>query len=125
SLTWSNDNRTFYYVKNDEKTLRAFQVYKHILGCDVVEDKLIFHEKDEAFSVGVYKSKSREYIFINSSSTLSDEFWYVHANRPQDNFLVFQQRIRELEYGVDHFEDHFYMLTNKDGATNFKLMKTP
>lgn len=124
SLTWSNDNKTIYYVKNDENTLRAYQVYQHILGSHSTEDKLIFHEKDEAFSVGVYKSKSRQFIFINTSSTVSDEYWFLDADQPSEDFKCFQERIRNLEYGVDHFQDHFYMLTNKDDATNFKLMKT-
>lgn len=26
---------------------------------------------------------------------------------------------------MDHFGDKFYIVTNKDGATNFKLMQTP
>ena len=29
-----------------------------------------------------------------------------------------------MEYSISHFEGDFYVLTNKDGATNFKLMKT-
>jgi len=33
--------------------------------------------------------------------------------------------VRGLEYDIDHYQDHFYIVTNKDEATNFKLMKTP
>ena len=39
--------------------------------------------------------------------------------------MVFQPRVRGLEYSISHFGDSFYIMTNKDKATNFKLMKTP
>ncbi len=40
-------------------------------------------------------------------------------------FKIVQPRIRGVEYSIAHYRDCFYILTNKDGATNFKLMKTP
>ncbi|MGA9324845.1 MAG: oligopeptidase B, partial [Salegentibacter sp.] len=60
--TWANDNKTLYYTKKDEQTLRSYQIYKHILGTDPAEDELIYEEEDETFNTYVYKSKSREYI---------------------------------------------------------------
>jgi oligopeptidase B len=44
---------------------------------------------------------------------------------PFGDFKVFQPRIRGLEYAISHYGDSFYILTNKDKATNFKVMKTP
>lgn len=86
---------------------------------------MVYREEDEKFTIGVYKSKSRKFIFIASSSTLSDEYRFLNADEPDGDFAVFQKRMPYLEYGVDHFGDYFYILTNKDEATNFKLMKTP
>ena len=73
----ANDNKTVFYTKKDPQTLRSFQVYKHVLGTPVSEDKLVFEETDETFFVGVGKSKSQEYIMISSSSTLSTETRYI------------------------------------------------
>lgn len=123
--TWANDNRTLYYTKKDEQTLRSNQIFKHLLGTDPAEDQLVYEEKDETFNTYVYKSKSRKYLVIGSNSTLTSEFRILEADSPEKEFRVFQPRIRGLEYGISHYEDHFYILTNKDGATNFKLMKTP
>lgn len=123
-VAWANDNRTLFYVKRDLRTLRAFQVYKHILGQDSVCDELVFEEKDERFSVGVYRSKSKKYIILSTGSTNSDEYWLMKADDPDLGFKCFQKRVPQLEYDLFHFEDHFYIQTNKDGATNFKLMKT-
>jgi oligopeptidase B len=122
SSSWANDNKTLFYTKKDEVTLRAYQIYKHKLGG--FEDELVFEEGDDAFGVAVYKSKSRKYIIIACYSTLTNEYHILEADKPDGKFEVFQPRIRGLEYSISHYDSHFYILTNKDKATNFKLMKT-
>ncbi|MBV7268049.1 S9 family peptidase [Winogradskyella luteola] len=121
SSSWANDNQTLFYTKKDEITLRAYQIYKHKLGEN--KDELIFQEGDETFGVTVYKSKSRKYIIIACYSTLTNEYHILNADEPNGKFEVFQPRVRGLEYSISHYDEHFYILTNKDKATNFKLMK--
>lgn len=123
--TWASDNKTLFYAKKDEQTLRPHRIFKHVLGTDPKNDELVFEETDDTFGTYVYKSKSREYIIIGSSSTLTTEYRILKADDPEGEFKVFQPRERGLEYSIAHFEDHFYVLTNKDKAVNFKLMKTP
>ncbi len=122
--TWAADNKTLFYSRKDEVTLRPDTIYKHILGTDPKEDALVYHEKDDTFNVSVYKSKSRKYIIISSESTLTSEYQLLPSATPEASFKVFQKRTRGLEYSVSHYDDSFYILTNKDKATNFKLMKT-
>ena len=124
SAAWANDNRTFFYTKKDEKTLRADSIYKHKLGDNQV-DYCVFVEKDDTFGTTVYKSKSRAYIIIACYSTVSNEYHILNADTPDANFECFQKRIRDVEYSISHYNDHFYIVTNADGAFNFKLMKTP
>ncbi|WP_430468296.1 S9 family peptidase [Winogradskyella ouciana] len=121
SSSWANDNKTLFYTKKDEVTLRAYQIYKHKLG--EKDDELIFQEGDDTFGVTVYKSKSRKYIIIACYSTLTNEYHILNADQPDGKFEVFQKRVRGLEYSISHYKNHFYILTNKDKATNFKLMK--
>ncbi len=123
--TWASDNQTLFYSRKDEQTLRPDKIYKHKLGTSPDKDKLVFFEKDETFDVSVYKSKSKKYIIINSNSTMTTEYRMVLSATPDAKFTVFQKRTRGLEYSMSHFGDHFYIVTNKDKATNFKLMKTP
>ena len=122
--TWASDNATLFYSRKDEQTLRADKIYKHKLGTDTTKDILVFFEKDETFDVAVYKSKSKKYIIINSSSTLTTEYQTVLSATPDAKFKMFQKRTRGLEYSMSHYGKHFYIVTNKDKATNFKLMKT-
>lgn len=125
STAWANDHRTVFYARKDPVTLRSDKIYKHVLGTDVKEDVLVYEEKDETFWTFVYKSKSNKFIIIGSYSTLSTEYSYLDADKPEGAFKIIQPRIRELEYSVAHYGDDFYILTNDDKALNFKLMKTP
>lgn len=121
---FANDNKTVYYTLKDPETLRSDKIFKHVLGTDPKNDELIFQEKDETFFSYIYKTKSKKYIVIGSSSTLTSEFRYTSADDGGSEFTIFQERTRGLEYSIAHYEDAFYILTNKDKATNFKLMKT-
>jgi len=122
---WANDNKTLYYTRKDEETLRSNQIFKHILGTSPEEDQLVFQEDDETFNTYVYKTKSRKFIMIGSSSTLTSEYQFTTAEDGVSDFKMLQKRERGLEYSVAHYDEDFYILTNMDDATNFKLMKTP
>lgn len=123
-VVWADDNEHFFYIRKDAN-LRSFQVFRHKIGTKTEEDLLVYHEKDETFDVGVYKTKSLKYIFIVSSSTLSDEHRFIPATDVFADWKIIQPRKEDLEYAVEHFENDFYIITNADEATNFKLMKTP
>ncbi|WP_418361242.1 S9 family peptidase [Tenacibaculum todarodis] len=123
--TWANDNTTLFYAKKDPITLRSSKIYKHVLGSDSKLDELVFEEKDETYNAFVYKTKSDKYIVIGSSATVSTEYQVLDADNPNGELKMIQARERDLEYDIAHYGDHFYIKTNKDGATNFKLMKTP
>ena len=120
---WANDNEHVFYIRKDD-SLRAFQVFLHQLGTDSSQDVLIFHEADDTFDVNVFKTKSLEYIFISSSSTISDEQRFIPADNVMADWQIIQPRIDDLEYAVEHYQDEFYIITNADDATNFKIVKT-
>lgn len=124
SVTWANDNATLFYTRKDKVTLRSSKIFKHKLHTKVKEDVEIYHETDESFNSYVYKTKSRKYIIIGSSSTLTSEYRILNADTPNSDFRIFSERERGMEYSIEHYKNHFYILTNKDEALNFKLQKT-
>ena len=124
TAVWANDNKTLFYSSKDKKTLRSDKIHKHILGSDVKKTELVYFEKDETFSIYIAKTKSKKFLVINSSSTLTSEYQFLDANKPTEKFEIFHPRTRGLEYTISHFNNYFYILTNKDNATNFKVMKT-
>lgn len=125
SSTWANDNKTLFYSRRDKQTLRSHKIYKHHFGTASKTDTLVYFEKDDAYNTFVYKSKSKQYIIIGSSSTLTSEYRILKADDPDGKFQIFHPRTRKLEYSIAHYNGYFYILTNAEGAHNFKLMKTP
>ena len=123
TAVWANDNKTLFYTKKDPVTLRSDKVYRHILGSPVDDDELVYHEEDDTFYTYVTKSKSKKFIIIGSVSTITSEYRILEADTPEAGFTVFSPRTRGLEYSIYHYGSDFYILTNKDGATNFKVMK--
>ena len=124
NMAWANDDRTLFYGKQDPVTLRSYRICRHVLGSSSDRDELIYEEADDTFNCYVFKTKSKAYVMIGSFQTLSAEYRYLDADRPGDAFKVFLPRRREHEYTVDHYGDHFYVVTN-DQAKNFRLMRTP
>ena len=124
SGVWANDNVTIFYSTQDAVTLRSDKIFKHKLGANPVDDILVYFEKDETFNIEVAKSKSRKYLAIEAASTLTTEYRILNADNPDGEFKMFQKRVRGMEYSINHYGDSFYIMTNKDKAENFKLMKT-
>ena len=120
-LTWANDNKTVFYTIKDD-ALRAYKIMRHTLGTDYKDDVEIYHESDDTFGTYVYKTKSEKYIVIGSYATVSTEYRILEADNPNGEFRLFQERERDHEYGIAHIDDKWYIRTNKDGASNFKIM---
>ncbi|MCX6577849.1 MAG: S9 family peptidase [Candidatus Aminicenantes bacterium] len=124
SAAWASDNKTVFYTVKDDTTLRSYKIMQHVLGTPASADAEIYMEKDETYDVGVYLSRSKKYLIIDSGSTLSDESRFLEANNPNGKFKVIQPRQKDLKYSVEHFKDKFFIMTN-DQAKNFRLMATP
>ncbi|MBL0189978.1 MAG: S9 family peptidase [Saprospiraceae bacterium] len=119
SATWSEDNKYIFYSVKDE-SLREYKIFRHKIGETPSKDVEVYHEKDETFSVGIFKSRSKKFLIIGSFSTVSNEFRYVDAKKPLGDWKLFQPRVRDLEYSIDHAQDKFYIVTNLN-AKNFKV----
>jgi len=121
TLEWANDNRTFFYTVLDEAK-RPYRVYRHELGG--ATDALVYQEDDGRFSLGLRKTRSRRFIFIDLASPLTSEERYLEADEPHGEFRVMLARRQGVEYDASHHGEYFYIRTN-DQAKNFRLMRTP
>jgi len=119
-VVWANDNKTLFYVKQDQQTLLPYQVYRHTLGDSPSNDQLIYEELDDTFYLNLYKTRSEDYLVICADSTMTSECLILDANHPQQNFTCFLPRQRDHEYSVDHFQDKFFIRSNYSGK-NFAL----
>lgn len=124
NAVWAADNKTLFYTSNNQVTLLSEKIRKHKLGTDAATDMTVYEEKDPSNYIGVYKTKSRDYIVIYSSATLSSEYRILKASEPDASFTIFQPRIKDVLYGIDHWGDKFLIRTNLE-AKNFRLMEAP
>ena len=120
SMAWADDNKTLFYVENDLETLLTTRVKKHVLGTDPKHDPLVYEEGDDTYYMGIGRSRDDKYILIVLDSTVSNEVRYATTADPQA-FAVLAPRERDVEYDADHFDGHWVIRTNADGAKNFKL----
>jgi oligopeptidase B len=135
---WANDNKTVFYTIKDEETLRSYKIMRHVLGTDLSSDKEIYDEKDVTFSTYVYKTKSKKYLFIGSGSTLSSEYRFLDADKPDGKFLMATPVIRTtkgnwkeviphrddvLLGGFEIFKDFLVVNERKNGLPNIRIMR--
>jgi len=131
SAAWAADNRTLFYVVEDEVTKRSHQLYRHVLGSNG-PDTLLFEEKDERFRIDVERSRSGAYIFLVANSHTTSEVRYLRADSPSLPFQLIHERHDDHEYYVDHHPGSssdpaggvFFIRTNDAGRT-FRLMTAP
>ena len=104
-----------------DETKRPYRVFRHELGAE--SDELVYQEDDGRFALGLMKTRSRRFIFIEMGSPLTTEIRYLEADQPLGTFQVMLARRQGVEYDASHHGEHFYIRTN-DQAKNFRLMRT-
>jgi oligopeptidase B len=120
TIEWANDNRTFFYTVLDDAK-RPYRAFRHALGSE--SDTLIYQEDDARFNLGLGKTRSQRFVFIELASSVTSELRYLEANQPLGEFRVLLPRRQDVEYDAAHHGDHFYIRTNHQ-AKNFRLMRT-
>lgn len=124
NLAWAKDNRTLFYTRQDPETLRPWQVYRHELGTDPSEDQLVHQEDDATFRLWIRQSKSEAFLLIGAFKTKSTEWHVVDASAPSSAPRLFLAREQGHEHSIDHLDGHFYIRSNKDGATDFAIWRS-
>ncbi len=124
NLEWANDNKTVLYGKQDPKTLRGNQIFKHTLGTDPSADVLVFEEKDETLSCGIGKTRSKKYFIISSGRTDASVSYSLEADKATGKPAIIEPLKENVDYGVDHFNGKFYIRTNLE-AKNYRLVEAP
>ncbi len=122
SVAWSADNQTLFYTVEEESTKRQYRLYRHRLG--IPAHDLVYEETDEAFSVGVHRTRSLRYLILSISSHTTSEARSLPADEPGGDWTLIAPRLPDQEYDIDHHGGLFYIRTNDQGR-NFRLVSAP
>lgn len=117
---WGADSASFYYTELDDMH-RPYRVLRHRLGTAQDADEVIYEEKDPGFFVGIGRTLSRKYVMISAHDHQTSELYLIDAENPGAPRLV-AARETGREYDVDERNGTLYMLTNADGAEDFKIV---
>ena len=123
-VVWDANSEGFFYTNVDENH-RPSKLYYHKIGTDQSVDKLIFEEKDPGFFLGVGGSSLNDVIYIDIHDHETSEVWLIPAKEPMATPKCVRKRQKGVEYSLTEGGDIFYILTNIDGAKDFKIMSAP
>lgn len=122
SVVWANNNKTVYYIRKDENTLREFQVYRHTIGNK--KDELVFEDLDELYAVYLTKTIDNAYICINSVSTTTSKVLLLDANDSKSKTISFLETKKDHLFSLEHTSRGFYLLSNFN-APNKQILHSP
>ena len=123
-VAWAGDNATVFYVRVND-AMRPYQLWRHLVGTAAADDVLVYQEDDERFFLGVGVTKSEAHVILSLESKVTSELHVLPADEPLGPFRVVQPREQGVEYHLEQHGDRFLIVTNADGAENFKLVEAP
>ncbi|GMF49495.1 unnamed protein product [Phytophthora fragariaefolia] len=138
NVEWSSapaPTRGFYYTKVDGHG-RPCAVYRYNLAThaqELVRDVIIrpldaselkwkiYEEQDEAFFVDVSQTKDARFVLINCNSKNTSEIYALDGGDVDARPQLLRPREAGTLYFADHAAGQFFIVTNADGALNYKI----
>ena len=121
---WNAANDGFLYTRVDENH-RPSKLFFHALGTDVSQDRLVYEESDPGFFMDVDGSRNNDWIFISINDHETSEFRLLRTDEPTATPVLVAARETGLQYDLEEGGDVFFILTNADGAKDFKVVTAP
>ncbi|ATQ41942.1 S9 family peptidase [Caulobacter mirabilis] len=121
---FSPDAKWIFWTLRDDNG-RPAKIFRRPIGGAAKDDVLVYDEPDEGFFLGAGVTQSRKWIIIGCGNQDSSEAWLIPASDPTAKPVLVEKRQVGMRYDVDHWNDHFVIRTNADGAVDFKLVTAP
>ena len=127
SIVWAADNRTLFYTVEDEEQKRQYQLWRHELGSDHADDRLVFEDPDERFNLSAGRTRDGKFLIMEAGSHTTTESRFLSTSpdtAPGDDWIIVAERQDEHEYSIDHRNGLWFIRTN-DRGRNFRLVTAP
>ena len=124
AVVWSADSSAFYYVKLDDNH-RPMQVWRHRLGTLQADDVLVYEESDPGWFTHIHESSSGRFCGIAGGDHETSEQRLIDLSNPDAPPRLVAAREHGVQYSVADRGDELFILTNADGAIDFKIVTAP
>jgi oligopeptidase B len=124
AAVWSADAKSFFYVKLDDNH-RPMQVWRHRLGTQQADDILVYEEQDSGWSTHIHESSSGRLCVIAGGDHETSEQRLIDLADPDAPPRLVAAREVGVQYSVADRGDELFILTNADGAIDFKIVTAP
>jgi len=121
---WTAGNDGFFYTHVDANH-RPSKILYHALGDDAASDRLVYEETDPGFFMSVGGTRTNDWILISINDHETSEYRVIPAADPSAEPFVVRPRELGVQYDLEEGGDVFFILTNLDGAKDFKVMTAP
>jgi oligopeptidase B len=124
SVVWAADSSCFLYVKLDDNH-RPMQVWLHRLGHPQAKDIPVYEEKDSGWFTHIHESASGRFGVIAGGDHETSEQRLIDLANPDAAPRLVAPREIGVQYSLADRGDELFILTNADGAIDFKIVTTP
>jgi oligopeptidase B len=124
AVVWSADAKAFFYVKLDDNH-RPMQVWRHRLGTTQAEDVLIYEEHDPGWFTHIHESASGRFCVIAGGDHETSEQRLIDLADPDAPPRLVAAREKGVQYSVADRGNELFILTNANGAIDFKIVTAP
>jgi oligopeptidase B len=121
---WDPDSKGFHYTRLDQNH-RPSKVFHHVLGSDPAQDRLVYEEPDPGFFVDVSATRDNRFVLVGIHDHETSECHVIDAHHPDRRPVLVAPRTSGVQYDLEEGGDLFFILTNIDGAKDFKVMTAP
>jgi oligopeptidase B len=123
SFAFTKDSSFLLYTPVNDNW-RSEKVMLHKLGTPVAQDKMLFHEQDIGFQVGVGMTHSEKYLIIATGDNVTSEVRLLPADNPFAAPILVRERQPGVEYDVEEHGGTLFIHTN-DTSPQFRLVTAP
>ncbi|KAK8923930.1 hypothetical protein KSP39_PZI019831 [Platanthera zijinensis] len=122
-IEWAGDDALVYITRDEYH--RSDKVWSHKLLSDQSSDLCLYHEKDDTFSLDVYASESKQYLFVQSWSYNTQFIMYLDIYKQEGGLMTLTPRIHGIQTKASHSRNHFFIKRTSDEIFNSELVYCP
>ena len=118
--TWAPDGQSFFYANH-----LTSKIYHHVIGNPQAEDRLIYEAANPSFFVSVNGSLLHDFIYIDTHDQETTECRIISTKELAAVPKLVAPGVTGIQYWLTEGSNVFFVLTNADGAEDFKIMEAP